>query len=221
MRKLVTAFLMTVGVAGVSGRAHAWHWGHHGVFPQTAAFPLANPPGWYTNTYSFAWQYPWFAYYNYSHGPYANWASGGGYATYTTYTGHPVTYRPYLNQGAPGTGGPTMTPPKQPDPKVTPPVVPKPADPLPVDRLPDSATLKVTLPADAKLLFNGAVASGTGSERTFTTPELQPGADYGYELTAEVTRDGKTERVSGRVIVRAGMTTSITLNPVAIQTASR
>ena len=226
MRKLIAGLLVVVGVASAGGRAQAWQWGHHGPFPQTAAFPLANPPGWYTNTYYFAWQYPWFAYYNYSHGPYANWAAGGGYATYTTYTGHPVTYRPYMNtgvMGGPGAGG-QMTPPKQPDPKDTKTKEPqekKPADKLPLERLPESATLKVNLPADARLLFNGAVASGTGSERTFTTPELQPGADYGYELTAEVTRDGKTERVTGRVIVRAGMTTSITLNPGAIQTAGR
>jgi uncharacterized protein (TIGR03000 family) len=219
MRKLLTAVLVVVGVASAGGRAQAWQWGHHGPFPQTAAFPLANPPGWYTNTYYFAWQYPWFAYYNYNHGPYANWMSGGGYATYTTYTGHPVTYRPYLDQGGmggPGMGG-QMTPPKEPDPKKD----EKLKDKLPVDRLPEAATLKVNLPADAKLLFNGAVATGSGTERTFSTPELQPGADYGYELTAEVLRDGKTERVTGRVIVRAGMTTSITLNPGAIQTASK
>jgi uncharacterized protein (TIGR03000 family) len=217
MRKLLTAVLVAVGLASAGGRAQAWQWGHHGVFPQTAAFPLANPPGWYTNTYSFAWQYPWFAYYNYNHSPYANWTTGGGYATYTTYTGHPVTYRPWLDNG--GAGGPVMAPPKEPDPKPKD-VEKKPAD-KPVDFLPEAATLKVNLPADAKLLFNGAVAGGTGSERTFTTPELQRGADYGYELVAEVTRDGKTERITGRVIMRAGMTTSITLNPAAIQTASK
>ena len=218
MRKLLTAFLVAVGVVAVSGRAQAWQWGHHGPFPQTAAFPCANPPGWYTNTYWFAWQYPWFAYYNYSHGPYANWMSGGGYAYYTNCTGHPVYYRPYLNQGgAGGAAAPAVPSPKEPDSKKDEEL----KDKLPLDKLPESATLKVNLPADAKLLFNGAVASGTGGERTFTTPALRPGADYGYELTAEVTRDGKTERVTGRVIVRAGMTTSITLNPGAIQTASR
>jgi len=208
MRKLLTAVLVAAGVAA-GGRAEAWQWGHHGPFPQTAAFPLANPPGWYTNTYYFAWQYPWFAYYNYSHGPYANWMSGGGYATYTTYTGHPVEYRPYLNVGA--TTTPAAAPAAPADKK----------DAAPKDKAPAAGKVTVNLPADAKLLFNGTLAEGTGAVRTFTTPELQPGADYGYELTAEVVRDGKAERVSGRVVVRAGLTTSITLNPGGIQTASK
>jgi uncharacterized protein (TIGR03000 family) len=206
MRKLIAGLLVVVGVASAGGRAQAWQWGHHGPFPQTAAFPLANPPGWYTNTYYFAWQYPWFAYYNYSHGPYANWMSGGGYATYTTYTGHPVMYRPYLNQEG------AAAPAAQPEPK---------KDSEPKDKAAAAGKVTVNLPADAKLLFNGTAAEGTGSVRTFTTPELQPGADYGYELTAEVIRDGKTERVSGRVVVRAGLTTTITLNPGAIQTAGK
>ena len=33
----------------------------------------------------------------------------------------------------------------------------------------------ITLPADAKLLFNGAVATGTGETRTFATPALEHG----------------------------------------------
>src|SRR5262245_47540662 len=84
MRKLLLGVLVLSGVAASAGRADAWQWGDTGPWPQTAAFPCINPPGWYTNTYSFAWQYPWFAYYNYSHGPYANWMAGGGYAYYAT-----------------------------------------------------------------------------------------------------------------------------------------
>ena len=52
------------------------------TYASSAAYPTANPPGWYTNTYSYAWYYPWYAYYNSSSGPYANWAAGRGYATY-------------------------------------------------------------------------------------------------------------------------------------------
>ncbi|HVL12964.1 MAG TPA: TIGR03000 domain-containing protein, partial [Gemmata sp.] len=184
MRKLLTAVLVAAGVAA-GGRAEAWQWGHHGPFPQTAAFPCANPPGWYTNTYWFAWQYPWFAYYNYNHGPYANWTTGGGFATYTTYTGHPVVYRPYLDQG--GATVPTATPAAN-DKKDAEPKGKDSGDKLPVDKLPEAATLKVNLHADATLLFNGTAATGAGATRTFTTPTLQPGADYGYELTAEVIR---------------------------------
>jgi hypothetical protein len=44
-----------------------------------------TPPGWYTNTYSYRWYYPWYAYYDYTAGPYANWMSGGGYAGYANH----------------------------------------------------------------------------------------------------------------------------------------
>src|SRR5262245_42534083 len=83
MRKLALVGVMALGVVFVSnGRAAAWAWGHTGPWPQTAAFPCVNPPGWYSNTYSYAWQYPGFAYYSSTHGPYANWMAGGGYAYY-------------------------------------------------------------------------------------------------------------------------------------------
>ena len=79
----------------------------------------------------------------------------------------------------------------------------------------------MTLPSDAKLLFNGVAASGSGAVRTFQTPPLKLGLDYSYELTAEVTRNGRTERATGTVIVRAGETAQIRLSPNAIATASK
>jgi uncharacterized protein (TIGR03000 family) len=186
-----------------------------GPWARTAAFPMANPPGWYTNTYWFAWQYPWFAYYNYSQGPYANWMPGGGFASYANYTGHPITYAPWV----PGAGGlppgPVAPTPDAKDPKKDP--VPK--DPTDRGYLPGKVMINV--PADAKVLFNGTVAEGTGSARTFATPPLQTGTLYGYELTAEVIRNGKVERVTERVIVRAGETANVSLNPGAIQTVAK
>lgn len=67
-------------------------WGPHS---SSVVWPSVNPPGWYTNTYNHKWYYPWFAYYNYSHGPYANWMAGGGYAGYA-YHG-PAGYYHYPN----------------------------------------------------------------------------------------------------------------------------
>src|SRR5262245_36149793 len=107
MRKLLVAGAAAILIALTSAnRADAW-W-CTGPWPQTAAFPCINPPGWYTNTYYYAWQYPWFAYYNYSHGPYANWMAGQGFAT-------------YANCGPCGTYGCTLTgalPPVPPPPVV-------------------------------------------------------------------------------------------------------
>ena len=184
MRKLLLGVLVVAGVAATGGQAQAWMYGHTGPWSQTAAFPCANPPGWYTNTYSYAWQYPWFAYYNYAHGPYANWAHSGGYAYYANCAGHHVSHVPPVM--APGYTG-----------------------------VPVCCTMTVNVPADAKLLFNGTPANGTGAARTFTTPPLQPGQEYAYDLTAEVVRNGKTERVTERVVLRAGEKTSVTLAPAA------
>lgn len=139
----------------------------------TATFPLLTPSGPYTNTYYYAWAYPWFAYYNYAHGPYANWWHYGPYATY--------------GWGARGY-----------------------ADPF-AGTAP--ATLVVTLPEDAVLTFNGVSSPATGGSRTFRVPALSYGQEYGYDLVAEVTADGKAIRAGARVVLRAGETARVTLDP--------
>ena len=83
MKKLFAVFVLALlGIVGTSGTAHAEGGDYCCPWPSSAAFPTVTPPGWYTNTYLYAWQYPWYAYYNSSHGPYANWAAGQGYAGY-------------------------------------------------------------------------------------------------------------------------------------------
>jgi uncharacterized protein (TIGR03000 family) len=141
----------------------------------SAIFPLLTPSGPYTNTYYYGWAYPWYANYNYAHGPYANWYLGGGFATY--------------GYGWPAYGL---------------------ADPFAGT---GPGTLVVTLPEDARLTFNGVVSTAPGASRTFTVPALSFGQDFGYDLVAEVTVDGKTTRAAARVIVRAGETARVTLDP--------
>ena len=210
MRKIVMAGGVAIVLALVtSQRASAWSWGHSGPWPQTAAFPCMNPPGWYSNTYYYAWQYPWFAYYNYSQGPYANWMASQGYAY----------YKSCPNCGSPygcGINGPLPPPPPPPAPKKEP--LPPPAKDK--ESKSEPARVVIGLPADAKLLFNGTIAAGTGASRTFATPALAPGQDYGYELTAEVIRDGRVLTVTERVVVRAGETARVTLAPGGVVTAS-
>ncbi|VTT98967.1 Uncharacterized protein OS=Pirellula staleyi (strain ATCC 27377 / DSM 6068 / ICPB 4128) GN=Psta_2893 PE=4 SV=1 [Gemmataceae bacterium] len=190
MRKFLLVLMVFVGLVGAGQRGLAWDYIPKGPTPQTAAFPAMCPPGWYTNTYYYAWQYPWFANYNYSHGPYANWMSGGGFATYANLGPYPMTHGvwtpPPVNRGVPcGGDGSNCA----------------------------QGTVTVNLPADAKLTFNGTPAAGTGAVRMFTTPALERGTDYAYELSAEVVRDGKTERVTERVVVRAGEKATVTLAP--------
>lgn len=178
MRKLLFA-LAVLAVSAPDRAAAAYP-------PSTSAtFPLLQPSGYYTNRYYYGWAYPWFAYYNYSHGPYANWMAWGGYATYG-WPSHAPTYPP-APVGAPH---------------------------------PAHCTLTVTLPADARLLFNGVASTETGATRTYTVPNLTPGQEYAYDLTAERTVDGQTVREARRVVLRAGETAAVTLTP-ATQTAGR
>jgi hypothetical protein len=69
----------------------------HGFGPHASSvmWPSVYPPGWYTNTYKHQWYFPWYAYYNFTHGPYANWAATGGFAGYA-YHG-PAGYYYYPN----------------------------------------------------------------------------------------------------------------------------
>ncbi len=66
------------------------------------------------------------------------------------------------------------------------------------------AKLNVDLPVDAKLYVDGQLTTSTSETRIFTTPALQSGLTYFYDLKAEISRDGLTHTESKRVIVRSG-----------------
>jgi uncharacterized protein (TIGR03000 family) len=209
MRKwLFMSVLALAGMGLSAGRASAWFFWPYGdhvsLYYTPVAFPCLNPPGWYSNAYYFAWQYPWYANYNYANGYYANWWWGGGFATYGSCPcPAPHVYAPVkeavvvVEQAGKG------------------PILPLPKKVLPNDLPPGPApgTVSIALPADARLIFNGVAAQGTGDKRTYLTPVLNPGQDYQYVLTAEVVRDGQTVTATERVIVRAGTTTAVKLIP--------
>ncbi|HJZ55019.1 MAG TPA: TIGR03000 domain-containing protein [Gemmataceae bacterium] len=196
-RWLILSVLGLAGVLGTSSRASAW-WVFGGPYYTSAAFPCVNPPGYYTNLYYYGWMYPWYAYYNYSHGPYNGWWLNGGYATYAS-CGHNQPACPIPGYvGGPQYGGPPFYPHCSSG-SHTP------------NLYPTAGTVSITMPADAKLLFNGTPAEGSGGQRTFQTPPLQPGQDYAYDLTAQVVVDGQVRQVTERVIVRAGEETKVTL----------
>ena len=44
-------------------------------------------------------------------------------------------------------------------------------------------------------------------------PALSFGQNYGYNLVAEVTTEGKTTRAAAQVVLRAGETARVTLDP--------
>ncbi|HEY1186441.1 MAG TPA: TIGR03000 domain-containing protein [Gemmata sp.] len=214
-RFLLAAALVAVGLAWSAGSAGAQQHHQRRAHTTSVTWPSVNPPGWYTNTYMHAWYYPWYAYYDFTAGPYANWMAGGGYAGYA-YHG-PAGYYNYPLEGHANLSGletpPAAEPNATPGPKEQ--VEPK-GKPEPKGA---EGTVSVMLPADATLLFNGTPAAGSGAVRTFRTPALQTGVAYRYELTAEVVRDGRTERVTESVVVRAGETATVTLTPTGIATA--
>jgi uncharacterized protein (TIGR03000 family) len=80
----------------------------------------------------------------------------------------------------------------------------KPKVDTPKGAAPSRAKLIVELPADAKLFVDDRPMKTPSAVRTFSTPELDPGQVYYYELRAEVVRDGKPVVESKRVLVRAG-----------------
>jgi uncharacterized protein (TIGR03000 family) len=69
---------------------------------------------------------------------------------------------------------------------------------------PASAMVKITLPANATLFFNGVPMKQTGAERSFVTPPLARGDGYGYHLRAEVLVDDRLEVEERQIRVVAG-----------------
>ena len=80
---------------------------------------------------------------------------------------------------------------------------------------PAPASVALNVPADATVTVDGKATKATGAARVFATPELAPGQVYYYSFTATVVRDGKTLTATESVAVKAGETTSVSLNPEA------
>jgi len=111
---------------------------------------------------------------------------------------------------APATGDKPAPAPKKPE------TLKKPAAPSDT-RGPAPATIVVTLPADARLSFNGAATTSTSGTRVFNSPALEPEQTYVYTIKAELVRDGQTVTVAREVKVRAGEETRV---QVEFQTAT-
>jgi uncharacterized protein (TIGR03000 family) len=80
----------------------------------------------------------------------------------------------------------------------------------------------VNVPVDAVLQFDGMPTRATTSTRVFTSPPLEPGHSYYYNVTAQITQEGRPVTLTQRVYVRAGQTSRIALGiPSAEATVSR
>jgi uncharacterized protein (TIGR03000 family) len=81
------------------------------------------------------------------------------------------------------------------------------------------AEIDVYVPAKAELIFQGKAMPQRGVLRRFTSPPLNPGEDYIYDLTATWTQDGREVTKSHQVTVRAG--SRVTVDFVSPDTGER
>jgi uncharacterized protein (TIGR03000 family) len=68
----------------------------------------------------------------------------------------------------------------------------------------DTATITVTVPADAEVYFDGVETTETGPERQFVTPPLAKGTKYSYSIRAVWTEDGRPVEKTRKVSFQAG-----------------
>jgi uncharacterized protein (TIGR03000 family) len=68
----------------------------------------------------------------------------------------------------------------------------------------DTATIILTVPADAEVYFDGAETTQTGTERVYGTPPLGKGTTYSYSIRAVWTEQGRPVERTRRVSFRAG-----------------
>ena len=67
-----------------------------------------------------------------------------------------------------------------------------------------SAAIRVLLPAEARLTFEGVPTDRTGSNREFVTPALTVGRHYTYDVQATWDDNGRPVTRERQVVVRAG-----------------
>jgi uncharacterized protein (TIGR03000 family) len=72
-----------------------------------------------------------------------------------------------------------------------------------------TASIRVTVPAGAKLYVDGKLTETRGSSQTFSTPTLNAGQLYAYTFRAEVERNGQTQTDTQRVLFRPGETVRV------------
>jgi uncharacterized protein (TIGR03000 family) len=81
---------------------------------------------------------------------------------------------------------------------------------IPWDRAP--ATIRVRLPADAELTFDGHITHSKSAERLFMTPPLPRGRAFRYAVKCQFIRAGMKITVEEDITVQAGRETRVSLD---------
>jgi uncharacterized protein (TIGR03000 family) len=88
-------------------------------------------------------------------------------------------------------------------------------------RVNNAATMDIRVPADAKVLFDGAATTQTGTDRRFVSPELTPGYDYTYTISASWMEGGKEVTQERQIVVQAGQYYRIDMTGEALSTPKK
>jgi uncharacterized protein (TIGR03000 family) len=74
---------------------------------------------------------------------------------------------------------------------------------------PNAALIDVRVPPDAQVTFDGDATTQTGPNRVFSSPPLEAGKSYHYDVKARWTQNGRPVERTRRVDVRAGQRTTV------------
>ncbi|QDU55837.1 TIGR03000 domain-containing protein [Aeoliella mucimassa] len=84
-----------------------------------------------------------------------------------------------------------------------------------------SGTLRVEVPADAKVYVNDYLTTSTGTERQFVSHGLEAGRSYSYDVRVEYERNGETVTESKQITLIAGGEELLAFSaPAAVETVA-
>ncbi len=84
----------------------------------------------------------------------------------------------------------------------------------------NAARITVNLNPKARLFVDGVLCPLTSSQRSFTTPELQPGQKYFYTLRVELNTDGQPRTETRQVVVTPGQDLEVDFHRFATRLAA-
>jgi uncharacterized protein (TIGR03000 family) len=134
----------------------------------------------------------------------ANYPGGGGFVP-------GYGYYPYYINGTERAPSIVITVP----PKHGAPDFPPGPPPVAVEPPPGSAELRLRVPADAVVWFDGDPTAPGGEQRRFLTPALEPGKQYAYDVRVRWTEGGKPVERTERVLFYPGDRRTFDFTPPA------